>query len=142
RPHDCPHRERYHPGLSPAQHVERRDHKQQQWHTVAPYIAGVLIVALISAVAPGLWRSLHSLEQAPNAEKRVVPGVPEVARDVVPPPTSKPSAEAPPNEGRRPAFGHVSSPDAGTGIWDGKWHHVAGTYDGAALRLYVDGHEV
>jgi hypothetical protein len=24
-------------------------------------------------------------------------------------------------------------------VWDGGWHHVAGTFDGAALRLYLDG---
>lgn len=34
------------------------------------------------------------------------------------------------------------SPDAGTGIWDGQWHLVAGAYDGAAVRLYVDGVQV
>ena len=34
------------------------------------------------------------------------------------------------------------SPDAGAGIWDGKWHHVAGSFDGAALHLFVDGIEV
>ncbi|MCA1708687.1 MAG: LamG domain-containing protein, partial [Actinobacteria bacterium] len=28
------------------------------------------------------------------------------------------------------------------GIWDGHWHAVAGTYDGAAVRLYADGIEV
>ncbi len=33
----------------------------------------------------------------------------------------------------------VASPDAGTGVWDGNWHHVAGTYDGSAVKLYVDG---
>jgi len=38
--------------------------------------------------------------------------------------------------------GFVASPDAGTGIWDGNWHHIAGTYDGAKVRLYVDGVEV
>jgi hypothetical protein len=39
--------------------------------------------------------------------------------------------------------GFVSkSPDAGTGIWDGQWHAVAGTYDGSTVRLYVDGQEV
>jgi hypothetical protein len=36
----------------------------------------------------------------------------------------------------------VESPDAGTGIWDGNWHHVVGTYDGTMVRLYVDGVEV
>jgi hypothetical protein len=36
----------------------------------------------------------------------------------------------------------VASPDAGPGIWDGNWHHVVGTYDGAKVRLYVDGAEV
>jgi hypothetical protein len=34
------------------------------------------------------------------------------------------------------------SPDAGERIWDGKWHHVAGTFDGATVRLYVDCIEV
>ena len=34
------------------------------------------------------------------------------------------------------------SPDAGTGVWDGDWHHVAGTFDGLAVHLYVDGVEV
>ena len=34
------------------------------------------------------------------------------------------------------------SPDAGTGIWDGNWHNVVGTFDGSAVRLYVDGKEV
>ena len=27
-------------------------------------------------------------------------------------------------------------------VWDGRWHSVAGTFDGASVRLYVDGHEV
>jgi hypothetical protein len=34
------------------------------------------------------------------------------------------------------------SPDAGTRVWDGKWHYVAGTYDGATVRLYVDAEQV
>ena len=38
-------------------------------------------------------------------------------------------------------FGYVGSPDAGIGIWDGQFHHVAGTYDGSAVRLFVDGVE-
>lgn len=36
----------------------------------------------------------------------------------------------------------VISPDAGTGIWNGNWHLVVGTYDGSAVRLYVDGRQV
>lgn len=27
-------------------------------------------------------------------------------------------------------------------VWDGGWHHVAGTFDGSSLRLYVDGRPV
>jgi hypothetical protein len=27
-------------------------------------------------------------------------------------------------------------------IWDNKWHHVAGTYDGVNSRLFVDGKEI
>ena len=34
------------------------------------------------------------------------------------------------------------SPDVGSGIWDGRFHHVVGTYDGSYVRLYVDGSEV
>jgi hypothetical protein len=34
------------------------------------------------------------------------------------------------------------SPDDGTNVWDGSWHFVVGTYDGSAVRLYVDGAEV
>ena len=34
------------------------------------------------------------------------------------------------------------SADAGTGVWDGSWHHVAGTFDGSTVRLWVDGVEV
>ena len=41
-----------------------------------------------------------------------------------------------------PTDGYRLSPGAGTGIWDGVWHHVAGTYDGSFLRLYVDGFEI
>jgi uncharacterized surface protein with fasciclin (FAS1) repeats len=36
----------------------------------------------------------------------------------------------------------VKSPDAGPGVWDGAWHHIVGTYDGAAVRLFVDGSEI
>lgn len=31
------------------------------------------------------------------------------------------------------------SDDAGIGIWDGRWHLVVGAYDGASVRLWVDG---
>jgi hypothetical protein len=34
------------------------------------------------------------------------------------------------------------SPDGGPGIWDGQWHLVTGSFDGATVRLYVDGAEV
>jgi hypothetical protein len=34
------------------------------------------------------------------------------------------------------------SADAGASVWDGNWHFVLGTLDGATPRLYVDGVEV
>lgn len=34
------------------------------------------------------------------------------------------------------------SPQGSRAIWSGKWHHVAGTYDGQYVRLFVDGQEV
>ncbi len=37
---------------------------------------------------------------------------------------------------------YTLSPDAGSSIWDGNWHFVVGTYDGSAVRLYVDGNQV
>ncbi len=36
-------------------------------------------------------------------------------------------------------FPYVSTPVGGNGIWDGEWHHVAGTFDGTKLELYIDG---
>ena len=37
----------------------------------------------------------------------------------------------------------ASSPEAlPSVVWDGNWHAVAGTYDGSAVHLYVDGTEV
>jgi hypothetical protein len=41
-----------------------------------------------------------------------------------------------------PSYGYKLSPGAPGTIWDGNWHHIAGTYDGAYVRLYVDGVEV
>jgi hypothetical protein len=40
------------------------------------------------------------------------------------------------------AYDFYASPAAPASIWDGKWHHVAGTFDGGVVRLYVDGAEV
>jgi hypothetical protein len=34
------------------------------------------------------------------------------------------------------------SADAGTGVWNGQWHLVVGTFDGSTVRLYVDGRQV
>jgi hypothetical protein len=39
-------------------------------------------------------------------------------------------------------FTYTRSSDAGTGVWDGNWHFVVGTYDGTDVQLYVDGNEV
>ena len=36
----------------------------------------------------------------------------------------------------------ATSPVASNAIWNGSWHHVAGTYDGAMVRFYVDGAQV
>ena len=41
-----------------------------------------------------------------------------------------------------PFGSYVRSPEAGIEVWDGRWHHVAGTYDGAHVRAYVDGREI
>jgi hypothetical protein len=36
----------------------------------------------------------------------------------------------------------VSATARAADVWDGGWHHVAGTFDGGHLRLYVDGRRV
>jgi hypothetical protein len=39
--------------------------------------------------------------------------------------------------------GHFfKTPEAPPTVWDGQWHNVAGTFDGATVRLYVDGVQV
>jgi len=40
------------------------------------------------------------------------------------------------------ATGHFTRSNTGSGVWDGEWHHVVGTFDGSYVRLYVDGSEV
>ena len=40
------------------------------------------------------------------------------------------------------ALSFTRSPDAGTGVWDNNWHFAVGTYDGSAVRLYVDGRQI
>ena len=37
---------------------------------------------------------------------------------------------------------YVTAEVAPGDIWNGNWHHVAATFDGGALRLFVDGHPV
>jgi hypothetical protein len=38
-----------------------------------------------------------------------------------------------------PVWSPAAQPAA---TWDGKWHHVAGTFDGNKVRMYVDGKQV
>jgi hypothetical protein len=40
------------------------------------------------------------------------------------------------------AQNYTLSPDAGAEVWDGTWHHAAGTFDGTSVRLFLDGIEV
>ncbi len=42
---------------------------------------------------------------------------------------------------RPPGVFAASSPSTGNGVWDGRWHLVAGVYDGDRVWLYVDGSE-
>lgn len=37
---------------------------------------------------------------------------------------------------------HVSPEALPADVWDGTWHNVAGTFDGATVRLFVDGEQV
>ena len=34
------------------------------------------------------------------------------------------------------------SPEAPTTVWDGKWHVLAGSFDGSTIRFYVDGTQI
>jgi hypothetical protein len=36
----------------------------------------------------------------------------------------------------------VVSPEKGPEVWDGRWHFVAGTFDGSTVRAYVDGAQI
>jgi len=42
----------------------------------------------------------------------------------------------------RATAGYVLSPSTPATVFDGNWHHVAGTYDGATVRAYLDGAQV
>lgn len=37
---------------------------------------------------------------------------------------------------------YIRSPITGNSVWDGAWHHIAGTFDGSTVRLYVDGAQI
>jgi hypothetical protein len=36
----------------------------------------------------------------------------------------------------------VSPGTPAASVWDGKWHHVAGTFDGQTVRLFLDGNQI
>lgn len=35
----------------------------------------------------------------------------------------------------------IKSPNPGSVIWDGNWHHIIGTFDESVIRIYIDGEE-
>jgi hypothetical protein len=37
---------------------------------------------------------------------------------------------------------YYESPEGAPSLWDGKWHHLVGTYDRIKVRLYVDGVQI
>lgn len=37
---------------------------------------------------------------------------------------------------------YIVSPSAPKAMWDGSWHHVAGTFDGTKVRFYLDGKQM
>jgi hypothetical protein len=37
---------------------------------------------------------------------------------------------------------HISPSADASAVWDGRWHNVAGTYDGRTVRLFVDGVQI
>jgi hypothetical protein len=46
-------------------------------------------------------------------------------------------------DGTGETVGFHRSPEADpSSVWDGRWHNVAGTYDGQTVRLFVDGNQV
>jgi Concanavalin A-like lectin/glucanases superfamily len=42
------------------------------------------------------------------------------------------------SDGNAYAVSPLATPD----VWNGKWHHAAGTFDGTTVRLFVDGQQV
>ncbi|GAB6141126.1 hypothetical protein JCM14076_18550 [Methylosoma difficile] len=37
---------------------------------------------------------------------------------------------------------YVESPEGAPSLWDGKWHHLVGSYDKVKVRLFVDGVQI
>ena len=46
-----------------------------------------------------------------------------------------------PSTSRAPTRG-TRRRQAPASVWDGKWHHAAGTFDGQTVRLFIDGQEI